>query len=121
MLSRDLLERSFASWVAVDFRREGPWWLQWVWTALACLLVAVGFTVLGFTLYGGGRGAWRNLDGWWHWYQINAWISLWVGFTVHGLFELVGWIAGVQRVRRWRGLKRTLYVAGVPTVGLLVA
>ena len=66
------------------------------------------------------NGAWRNLDGWWHWYQINLVVSLVVGFTIHGLYELSMRLMGLKRVRALKGWHRALYFGGVPIAGVLV-
>jgi hypothetical protein len=74
-LNRELLRASWRSWLLNDALRQGPYWLQLVWTFLFCLVNALGFTLLGLLSLRSGRGAWRNLAGWWHWYQINLVIS----------------------------------------------
>ena len=64
-IDRTLLAASWQSWVSKDNRhRAGPWWLQWVWTLLFCIGLAVPFTVLGFFAFARGDGAWHNLGGW---------------------------------------------------------
>ena len=37
---------------------------------------------LGFVAYASGEGAWRNLAGWWHWYQLNFFVALVIGLPV---------------------------------------
>ena len=119
-LNRDLLRASWRSWLLNDPLRRGPYWLQLVWTLLFCFVIALGFTLLGFLSYGSGRGAWRNLPGWWHWYQINLVMSLMVGFTIHGLFELSLRLIGPRRLQGLQGWRRAAYYSGVPIVGVLV-
>ena len=120
MISRDTLRLSWRSWFSQNFVRVGPWWLQYVWTLVFCMAVAVGFTILGFLFYGNGKGAWRNLPGWWHWYQINLVISLCVGFSIHLLFEASARLIGVQRIRRFKNWQRGLFFSVVPITGVSI-
>ena len=88
-LTRDLLAASWRSWISNDNRhRAGPWWLQWVWTFLFCVGLAVPFTVLGFLAFAKGDGAWRNLAGWAYWYGKNFIVCLTIGVLIHLLFDL---------------------------------
>lgn len=56
-LDRALVHASWQSWVGGRLTRVGPYWLQWVWTLLFCLAMAVVFTVLGFFAFA------RDADG----------------------------------------------------------
>jgi signal transduction histidine kinase len=119
-LTRELLRASWRSWYSNDLRLVGPRWLQWVWTLVFSAVVAVGFTIVGFAVHGGGDGAWRNVSGWAYWYGLNLVVSCCVGFTIHALYDLGAWALGIERIRSLRGWRRALYQAGVPIAGLLV-
>ena len=119
-LTRDLLAASWRSWISNDNRhRAGPWWLQWVWTFLFCVGLAVPFTVLGFLAFAKGDGAWRNLAGWAYWYGKNFIVCLTIGVLIHLLFDLARvTVAKPEQVRRWRPWMRTVFFSGTPLVGV---
>jgi two-component sensor histidine kinase len=121
-IDRAALRASWHSWVSQDDRpRAGPWWLQWVWTTVFALALAVAFTVLGFFAYGGGSGAWRNVSGWLYWYGKNAVVCLTIAYLIHILFDIGRQlVAGPARVRRWRPWVRTVYFTGLPLVGVAI-
>ena len=63
-INRTLLTASWQSWISNDTRhRAGPWWLQWLWTLLFSMSLAVPFTVLGLFAFACGHGDWHNLAG----------------------------------------------------------
>ncbi|MDP2005551.1 MAG: histidine kinase [Rubrivivax sp.] len=119
-IDRALLLASWQSWVSNDDRpRAGPYWLQWLWTLLFSLVLAVGFTLLGFLAFGSGRGAWRNLDGWIEWYGRNLVVCLTIGALIHLLFDLGRkFLATTTRLRRWQPWQRSAYFTGVPLLGV---
>ena len=121
-IDRAVLAASWHSWVSNDNRRRaGPWWLQWLWTLLFCLGLAVPFTVLGFFAFARGEGAWRNLGGWAYWYGRNLIVCLSIGVTVHLLFDIGRrWFAAPERVCRWPAWLRTVYFSGTPLLGVVL-
>ncbi len=114
------LAASWQSWIMQDEGRVGPEWLHLVWTQLFCMVVAAGFTILGFALYASGNGAWRNLSGWVHWYGVNLVVAMCVGFTIHALFRIITPLVGAQRIRRFSMLKRTFFYTAIPMVGVAI-
>lgn len=121
-IDRAVLRASWQTWVSNDNRpRVGPWWLQWVWTGVFSMALAVPFTVLGFVAYGSGTGAWRNLPGWLHWYGRNWIVCITIAVIIHLLFDIgrVLW-ATPARLGGWQPWQRTLYFAGTPVLGLAV-
>jgi two-component sensor histidine kinase len=98
----------------------GPEWLHLVWTQLFSMVVAAGFTILGFAAYANGEGAWRNWAGWLQWYGMNLVVSMSIGFSIHALMRLAFAIVGPERVRQLRGAKRGFFFATIPLVGLAV-
>ena len=88
-IDRAVLAASWRTWISSDnAHRAGPWWLQWVWTLLFCLGLAVPFTVLGFVAFARGEGGWGNLHAWVYWYGKNLIVCLTIGATIHLLFDL---------------------------------
>ncbi len=121
MFTRHLLAQSWKAWLSRSAPRAGPAWLQHVWTVLWCAAVAAGFTIIGFVLFAGGEGAWRNWRGWVEWYGRYFTVTLCIGFTIRFLFEL-GWrVFGVARVKAFGLWQRLAFFSGVPLLGTLVA
>ena len=116
-----MLGASWRSWFSQDFQRVGPGWLQYLWTLLFSLALAVPFTIVGFMTFGSGQGAWRNLSGWWFWYQKNLIVCLTIGFAIHLLFDAGVALIGRPRIRRFRVWEWVLFFAGIPTLGVTLA
>ncbi len=94
--------------------------MLWLWTLAFSLVCAAGFTILGFAMFGGGEGAWRNIDGWLHWYDVNLRISLAIGIVIHLLHVLSRAVIGLPRLRRMGRRARGFYFSGIPLVGVAV-
>ncbi len=118
-IDRSYLAASWRSWFSRD-ARIGPEWLHLIWTQLFCMIIAAGFTILGFVLYASGTGAWRNLSGWAHWYGINLVVSMCVGFAIHFLFRLSIAIVSAKRLKAWSQGRRAVFFATVPMLGLAI-
>ncbi len=118
--NRRNLTASWRSWLSSDTPRVGPEWLHMVWTQLFAMVVAAGFTILGFAAYANGEGAWRNWAGWLHWYGMNLVVSMSIGFSIHALMRLAFAIVGPQHVRQLRGPARGFFFATIPLVGLAI-
>ena len=114
------LQQSWSAWLGSDPHPTGPKWLSLVWTFLFCCACALGFTVLGFASFAHGEGAWRNWAGWWHWYQINLVVALFIGFTIRGLFVLGHRWLGTEGVRNLAGFKRMAFFIGIPNLGVAI-
>ncbi|MFN8897045.1 MAG: sensor histidine kinase [Pseudomonadota bacterium] len=120
-IDRTLLRGSWQSWVSADMERIGPHWLQLVWTALFCLVLAAVFTVFGFVAYADEGRDWLELPRWRHWFGKNLIVTFTVGYAIHGLFELGGhWVGGPSRIRRFKMPARVAFFAGIPLLGTLV-
>ena len=115
-----LLRQSWRSWLGSDPHPVGPKWLNLIWTFLFCCACAVFFTVLGFLSADGDDGAWRSPSSWWHWYQINLVISLFIGFAIRGLFLLGRKLLGLEQIQKLNGLPRFFYFSGIPMVGVII-
>ena len=118
--TRAFLRASARSWVSNDLDRVGPYWLQWVWTLLFSAVLAVGFTALGYVLFG-HRGAMTSVAGLLTWYGKNLVVCLVVSGLIHLLYDVLGrLVGGPAAIRRWADWQRTLFFGGVPTLGVLI-
>jgi len=120
-LDRALLARSWQHWYTSDPHPAGPGWLQWVWTTLFCLGIAVAFTLLGFAFNAAsGSQGWRQPAAWVRWYGNNLVVSLSIGFSIHLLFLLGTRLFGLARIQRFTAVERAAYYIGVPLVGVTI-
>ncbi len=113
---RALLKASWQAWVGGGLDAVGPRWLQWLWTVLFCAALAAAFAIMGYLVNKRDTGfAWYDLAAWAQWYGRNFIVSLTIGATIHGAFDLLGrLVGGAAALRRWRPWQRTLFYAGVP-------
>ena len=118
--TRPYIAASWRSWVSSDLRRVGPEWLHLLWTLLFCMAIAAAFTVIGFALFAGGTGAWRNWRGWGEWYGINLVVSLCIGFSIHAMFRLIVPLVGDARIRAFSGPMRAVFFSAVPLLGTAI-
>ncbi|MEK8029298.1 histidine kinase [Ideonella sp. DXS29W] len=123
-LSTELLKRSWRSWASTGGPRQGPYWLQLVWTALFAIPCALAFTGVGFALY--ARGAvWRDPALWGEWLRVNLsvslFISLCIGYTIQGLYELLFHLVDRRRIDRLSEGRKALVFIAVPLVGVALA
>ncbi len=118
--STAFLRASARSWVSNDLERVGPYWLQWVWTLLFSAGLAVGFTALGYVLFG-HRGPMASVAGLLTWYGKNLVVCVVVSGTIHLLYDVLGHLlGGPAAVRRWTDWQRTLFFGGVPMLGVVI-
>ena len=120
-IDRALLRASWQSWISSDNRRrEGPYWLQWVWTLLFGAAVAVPFAVVA--VIASARGpALLDPGVWASWYGRNLIVCVTIAVVVHGLFDIGRlWLATPERLARWRPWQRTAYFSGTPMLGVVI-
>ncbi|MBL8340670.1 MAG: histidine kinase [Rubrivivax sp.] len=116
-----LLRASWASWIASDMVRAGPYWLQLVWTGLFAAVLALFFTVIGFVSYADHLGAWLSPSRWARWYGINLAVTALIAYLIHALFELVGrLIGGPSRIRCFTMPQRLAFFGGIPILGVVI-
>jgi signal transduction histidine kinase len=120
MTRTEMIRASWGAWMNQAVEPVGPRWWQFVWTVLFAMVVAAGFTVVGFAMYASGEGAWRNLAGWVHWYLNYLVVSLAIGFSNQGLFALGRRALGRARIQRFTPLQRWLYYPVVSLSALLI-
>lgn len=120
-LDRALLRESWRHWYTSEERPAGPAWLQWVWTTLFCLGIALFFTLIGFAFNAasGGR-SWAQPEAWIRWYGRNLVVSLCIGFGIHLLFILASKLLGHARIRRFTPGERAGFYIGVPMIGVTI-
>jgi hypothetical protein len=118
-LTREMLARSWQGWYATDPGPPGPSWLQWVWTTLFCLAIALGFTLLGFAFNAasGGQG-WTRPSAWLRWYGVNLVVSLVIGYLIHLMFLALIPLIGPERIRRFTRRQRAAFFTAVPLTGV---
>ena len=118
-MESDLLQRSWRAWLSKDPSGGGPAWLGLVWTLVFCLVVAAGFTVLGFAA-ASGKDVPIGAAQVWRWYQANVMISLVIGYAIHVLFFASIRLVGRRRLDAMRPWQRTAFYSGVPIVGVAI-
>jgi signal transduction histidine kinase len=101
-------------------RPVGPAWWQYLWTFVFSCGVAVVFTVIGFSAFADGEGAWRNWAGWAEWYGRYLVVSLCIGYAIHGLFNLGRRIVGERRIAAFTAWQRAIYFSAVPLSGVAI-
>ena len=117
-LTASVLRASARSWISSDLQRVGPYWLQWMWTLLFSAVLAVGFTALGYFMFG-HRGAMTTPGGLLTWYGKNLIVCFTVAGLIHVLYEGLGHLlGGPAALRRWGNGQRTLFYGGVPMLGV---
>ena len=117
-IDRALVAASWRSLFNADGLKVGPWWLQWLWTLLLAMIIALGFTIFGFVVYAKGEGAWRNWAGWAHWYGLNLVISVCVSVSIRLLFMTIVPLVGAQRIRGFGNLQRAVFFTSIPLLGV---
>jgi signal transduction histidine kinase len=119
MINTSLLRRSWRSWTSPNLQREGPYWLQLVWTGLFACVIAAVFTVVGFVLYARG-------DAWWDWanwryrYGLSLVVSLIISYLIQGIYDLAAWRIGPERINAWPAWRRNLFFTLVPMAGVAI-
>jgi signal transduction histidine kinase len=111
MLTADAIRRSWRTWWLPFYCKEGPGWLQYVWTFLFNTAIAVVLTLIAWSFSARGNPL-----------QILKWnfvIAQSIGFLIHLLFESSGWLLGRDRLDAFSKLQRVLYYGGVPILGCL--
>ncbi|MBT9594587.1 MAG: histidine kinase [Vitreoscilla sp.] len=120
-ITRELLAASWRSWTSNDLQRVGPYWLQLMWTALFATAVGVLFTVAGFTMHARRTQDWTSWPNWQHWLGLNLFVSFFVAYFIHLLFEVMIRLIGTARIRRWKEWQRGLFFSGLPIGGVMVS
>lgn len=120
-LTPALLRASWRSWTSNDLQRVGPYWLQLVWTALFATAVGVLFTVAGFAMHARRAEEWTSWPNWQHWLGLNLFVSFFVAYFVHLLFEVAIRLVGTARIRRWKEWQRGLFFTALPLGGVMVS
>lgn len=120
-ITPQLLRESWRSWTANDLRRVGPYWLQLMWTALFATGVGLLFTVAGFAMHARRMEEWTSWPNWQHWLGLNLFVSFFVAYFVHLLFEVAIRLVGQARIKGWKEWQRGLFFTAVPIGGVMVS
>ena len=113
----ELLRASRRAWFDSSAPRVGPNWMQWMWTGLFCVALAVPFTVLGSMTYGRVSGL-----GWVALYGRNLGVCSVIGAFIHLVFDaLRWWMGGFEHTRSWPKWRRTLLFSGTPLICTFIA
>jgi sensor histidine kinase YesM len=114
-----MLWASYRAWWSNDYyltgKPPGPGWLQWVWTLVFCVQIAMFLTLLVWLAVSGKfhlqRVMWNNLQ-----------ISLAVGFSIHTLFWGLGNVLGRMGINPYQFSypSRAVFFGGVPILGIIV-
>lgn len=103
-----------------SFEPVGPAWLQYLWTFLFSMLVAAGFTIVDFLMFGRADNAWRLAGTWLQWYGANLVVSVAIGYSIHMLFKLAKRLLGSARVQRMSRWQRGAYYSIIPICGVVM-
>lgn len=106
------LRASWRSWWSPSLRAVGPEWLQYVWTFIFNSGIAFVLTLIAWSF--ARRAGALELFKW------NFVISQCIGFSIHLLFRLGLLLFGHARIEAFGTVRRVLFFAGVPIVGVFV-
>jgi two-component sensor histidine kinase len=120
MISRPTLRQSWRAWFSFKEPLAGPAWLQFVWTAVFCLVVAAGFTLLGLATRSPSASAASLPCRLVQWYWVNLVITLCVGYLIHFMFMGAAALVGRQRLGALTGWRALLVNAGIPITGTAI-
>ena len=107
-----LLRASWREWWSPSYIKSGPEWLCYVWTFLFNTAIAVVLTLIAWS-FAQRTGALQLFK--WNWVIAQS-----IGFSIHLLFQVAGWLIGGARIEAFRTPTRIVFFAGVPIVGCLI-
>jgi two-component sensor histidine kinase len=116
MMDRDVLKDSWHDWWSFSVDPRGPGWLQWAWTGLFCLGIAVALTAIVGVL----GGHLPKLGSLWPLFRDNLVISMTIGLLIQLFYELSIPILGMPRLRRFRQPQVWLYWSVLALAGTLI-
>ena len=120
-LNSDLLRRSWREWITSDIDRSSPEWLQWLWTIVFALVIALGFTSFGVALNASREpGRWLDVACWGRTYRDNLAISLTVTVLIHLMFRVIIPLVGKHRIRRFSNSARAAFFTAIPLSGVAI-
>jgi signal transduction histidine kinase len=118
--SRELLRASWRHWLTMDGPAPGPWWLPWLWTMLFTVVVAFGFTLVGFAISRAPLARWLDASAWAYWLGVNLVVTGTIAVLIHVLFAVLNPRLRDPRIARWKPWQVSLYHAAIPVTGVLV-
>ena len=120
-LNANVLRRSWSEWISNDLDPTTPGWLQWLWTLVFALVVALGFTLIGMAS-GAGRnpGLWFDGGVWWRWYRVNFAVTLTIAVLIHLMFLVIIPLVGKARIRSFSDRGRAAFFTAIPLSGVVL-
>jgi hypothetical protein len=115
-LSKDLLQRSWRAWTGNGMERAGPVWLQWLWSLLFAMGVALVFTVLALAT-SEDSGLWTSPTAWRRTYGLNLLVSAVVAAGIHLSFDVMTGLIGAARWRAWPDRRRAWVATAIAMGG----
>ncbi len=114
------LRAAWRLWLSATAPTAPPLWVQWTWTLAFSLVVAAGFTVLGFAVNATTLAQWLDLREWATWYGRNLTVSLSIGIAIQAVFKIAFPLLGPRRLAGLHGWRRTAFFSTVPLLGVAI-
>ena len=111
-----MLRLSWRSWLSRSAPRVGPWWVHAMWTAVFCVAVAIGFTLVSMPFASPGGIASQLV--WWTVFRVSLVMSFSIGISIRVAFALGDAIVGRTRLARAVAWQRSVYYAAIPLLGV---
>lgn len=120
-LNANVLRLSWREWIGNDLDPTTPGWLQWLWTLVFALVVALGFTLVGIASGAGSNpGLWFDGGVWWRWYRVNFAVSLTISVLIHLMFLVIIPLVGKARIRSFSDRGRAAFFTAIPLSGVIM-
>ena len=114
------LRQAWRHWLSGTSPVQPPLWIQLAWTITFSMVIAFGFTLLGFVSGADTIEKWLDGRRWAILYGQNLVISLTIGFVIQILFKLAFALVDVRRILALQGWQRSLFFSGIPLLGTVI-
>jgi signal transduction histidine kinase len=94
--------------------------VQTAWTIVFSVVVAFGFTLLGFIGHANTLAKWLDPQEWALWYGRNLVVALTIGFAIQILFRIAFVFQGHGRLVTLQGWRRKVFFSGLPLLGTAI-
>ncbi|MBQ0961451.1 histidine kinase [Ideonella sp. 4Y11] len=116
VIDKNLLRRSWRAWTDSGMTQAGPVWLQWVWSLLFAMLVALVFTLIAFAT-SPDPGRWTSGSAWRRTYFLNLLVSAVVATGIHLSFDVMTGLIGPARWKSWSDRRRAWVATAIAMGG----